>query len=257
MFQGFYNLTSEMLTQTRNMNVISNNMANVSTPGYKSETFIASAFREEMMARYRGVNDVTPGGIGTIQLVRCAAGTKTDYTPSMFRESTSVLDFALTDKGFFCVQTYDGDTVYTRHGSFTLDDEGYITLPGVGRVLGTNGPIKLPTDNITADSFGNIVSAEDPDEIYGTLSIVDFEDYDEQLLKADNNTFIALDDAAGTAVQNPALRWQATEMSNVDLATEMTRMMSGQRALDSAAQVLRLYNGLIEKTVNQMGPAAQ
>ena len=51
MFQGFYNLTSGILTQTRNQNVISNNMTNVSTPGYKSDKYMATTFREELMYR--------------------------------------------------------------------------------------------------------------------------------------------------------------------------------------------------------------
>ncbi len=249
MYQGFYNLTSEMLTQTRNLNVISNNMANVSTPGFKSDEFVASAFRERMMARYNGVNDVTPKGIGTIQLVRSAAGTVTDYTNGAFKETTSPLDFALTGSGFFCIQT-DAGTVYTRDGSFTLDNEGYLTLPMVGRVLGENGPIQLPTDDIVADRAGNIYSS-DYTQIYGTLSVVDFEDYDTQLLKRDNSVFEA--SAPGTPVP-VEVRWKATERANVDAAKEMTRMMSGERSLQSAAQVLKIYDRLIDKTVNQLGP---
>ena len=53
MFQGFYNLGSEMLCQTRNMNVISNNMANVATAGFKRDDFQVSAFREFSVCRQR------------------------------------------------------------------------------------------------------------------------------------------------------------------------------------------------------------
>ena len=52
MYQGFYDLTSSMVTQNRNLNVISNNMTNVLTPGYKADTFVASTFREELIYRY-------------------------------------------------------------------------------------------------------------------------------------------------------------------------------------------------------------
>ncbi len=236
MYQGFYNLTSEMLTQTRNMNVIGNNMANVTTPGFKNDQFVASAFREQMMARYNGVNDVTPGGIGTIQMVRCA--------------DTTVTDFAIVDSGFFCIQTENNGTVYTRDGSFTLDDEGYLTLSMVGRVLGTDGPIQFTSDDIIADNHGNIYTAG-YGELIGTLSVVDFEDYNEQLFKYDNNVFLA--DTPGTPVDTQ-VRWKAVERSNVDAAKEMTKMMSGQRSLQSASQMLKIYDSLIEKTVNQLGP---
>ena len=51
MFQGFYMATSGMLTQNRNLNVISNNMANVSTPGFRSDKYMATTFHEELMSR--------------------------------------------------------------------------------------------------------------------------------------------------------------------------------------------------------------
>ena len=49
MYQGFYNLASGMLTQSRNLNTISNNMVNIQTPGYKNETMVSSTFKEEML----------------------------------------------------------------------------------------------------------------------------------------------------------------------------------------------------------------
>lgn len=52
MFQGFYDLAANMITQNRKMNVISNNMANVSTPGFKSDKLIETTFRDEMIYRY-------------------------------------------------------------------------------------------------------------------------------------------------------------------------------------------------------------
>ena len=52
MFQGYYDLASNMITQNRNMNIISNNISNVSTPGYKEDRLMESTFREEMIYRY-------------------------------------------------------------------------------------------------------------------------------------------------------------------------------------------------------------
>ena len=69
MFQGFYNLGSEMLCQTRNMNVISNNMANVATAGFKRDDFQVSAFREVMMSRYQGSSDTSPAALGNMAMV--------------------------------------------------------------------------------------------------------------------------------------------------------------------------------------------
>ena len=250
MFQGFYNLGSEMLCQTRNMNVISNNMANVATAGFKRDDFQVSAFREVMMSGYQGSSETSPAALGNMAMVRSADTTVTDYSQGMFRETENTLDFALTTPGFFCVQT-EGGTVYTRNGSFALDEEGYLTLPTVGRVLGQNGPIQLPTDDIISDSRGNIFSA-DGQTLYGTLSVVDFQNYDEQLVKTTGGAFTAQD--AGTPV-DADVKWKATEGSNVNPMDEMTAMMSGQRSLQSAAQILKMYDHLMDKTVTQLGPA--
>ena len=250
MFQGFYNLASEMLSQTRNMNVISNNMANISTAGYKKDSFQATAFREELMARYQGSQDGAGSLLGSMPMVRTADETVTDFSPGAFRETDGIFDFALMDSGFFCIQTQEG-TVYTRNGSFSLDEEGYLILPGTGRVLGVNGPIQLPSDDITADRSGNLWNRESG-ELYGSLSVVDFEDYETQLQKTAGGVFTTQE--AGIPVQAD-IRWKATEGSNVSPIAEMTAMMSGQRSLQSASQILKMYDHLMDRTVTQLGPA--
>lgn len=249
MFQGFYNLASEMLSQTRNMNVISNNMANVSTTGFKKDSFQAAAFREELIARYRGSSDNSPAALGTLSMVRTADETVTDYTRGVFRDTGNELDFALMCQGFFCIQT-DAGTVYTRNGSFSLDEEGFLILPSTGRVLGENGPIQLTSDEIYVDGGGNIFS-RDGQTLYGTLSVVDFQDYGTQLLKTAGGVFTS--EEAGTPVQ-AELRWKAVEGSNVNPLEEMTAMMSGERSLQSASQILKMYDHLMDKTVTQLGP---
>lgn len=250
MFQGFYNLTSEILSQNRNLNVISNNMANISTAGYKSDKFIATTFREELLYRSGNKDKSDPTPIGETARIRTADETVTNYTQGGYEASNSPLDFALSDKGFFCIQTTNG-TVYTRNGSFTIDDEGYLYLPTIGRVLGQNGPIQTGTDKITADSQGNIYS-EDGKQFFGRLMVVDFNDYQTQLTKTTGNVFTATGNA--TPVDTPVM-WKTIERSNVDAMEEMVTMMSGQRALQSSTQMLKMYDQLMAKIVSQLGPA--
>lgn len=248
MFQGFYNLTAGMLTQNRNMNVVSNNMGNMSTSGFKSDKLIATTFRQEML--YRSGNKDKSGTvpIGKTDWVTTVDTTVTDYSQGAYEPTASPLDFALGEKGFFAVQTGQG-TVYTRNGSFTLDDQGYLYLPTVGRVLGQNGPIYLGTDKIQSDDYGNIFNEQGA--LLGRLSVVDFQDYDTQLTKTTGDVFTAT--GAGTAVDSKIL-WKAVERSNVSPVEQMTAMMSGQRALQSSAQVLKMYDQLMGKIVSQLGP---
>ncbi|GFI42598.1 flagellar basal-body rod protein FlgG [Lachnospiraceae bacterium] len=242
MFQGYYDLTSNMITQNRNLNVISNNMTNVSTPGYKMDRIMQSTFRDEMLYRYDRDGKTA---VGTVSRMNIADERVTDYTEGGIRETGDALDVGLTGNGFFVIDTGEGP-VYTRDGSFNLDNEGYLTMPGVGRVQGTNGAIRLTTDNIIIDKQGNIIS-EDGNQFFGTLQIVDFADYG-QLTKISGSVFRsnAQPQAAdrGTTVTQRYL-----EDSNVSMAEEMTRMISSQRILQSSAQLLKIYDQLEAKMV--------
>lgn len=241
MFQGFYDLAANMITQNRKMNVISNNMANVSTPGFKSDKLIETTFRDEMIYRYD--RDGKPP-IGVASRVNTVDERVTDYAQGGVRATANVLDFALNGNGFFTIQTGNG-VVYSRNGSFSLDNERYLCLEGVGRVMGENGPIQLPTDNIASDDKGNLYHAQ-TGQRYGRLQIVDFADYG-QLEKITGGVFRA--NGAALAAQNTTVRQRSVEDSNVSMVDEMTAMMSGQRTIQSAAQLLKMYDQLTGKAV--------
>jgi flagellar basal-body rod protein FlgG len=241
MFQGFYDLASNMITQNRIMNVISNNMANVSTPGFKSDRMLERTFKEELLYRYDS-HGKTP--VGTVSRMNVADQKVTNYEDGILRETGRALDVALTGKGFFVIQTENGN-VYSRNGSFNLDNEGYLVQQGVGRVMGTNGPIRLNTDDIAIDSQGNITSA-DGFQYFGKIQVVDFEDY-ATLNKTAGGVFTA--DAQPQIVANPVMKHKCTEASNVSMVEEMTAMMSGQRVLQSSSQVLKMYDQLMGKAI--------
>lgn len=250
MFQGFYNLTSGMLTQTRNLNVISNNMSNISTPGYKNEMSVSKTFEEEMIYRSGYKDKSNPVQVGALNRIVTNDRIYTDFSAGAYAQTGRNLDFALDSDGFFSIQGAEG-TVYTRAGSFSLDNEGYLTLQGVGRVLGTNGSIHLGTDKVTTDSAGNIY-AENNGRFLGRLSIVDFQDKDAQLQKGTGNTFTA--NGPGIPV-NAVVINGALENSNVSPVQEMAAMMSSQRSLQSSAQVMKMYDQLTGKIISQLGPA--
>ncbi|WP_051280734.1 flagellar hook-basal body protein [Anaerovorax odorimutans] len=185
MLKGFYTLASGMLSQNRNLNTISNNMANVSTPGYKRDTLVSKTFQEELLYRTGNKDKSGSKPLNTSSMIRTIDESVTNYTQGVFEETDRPLDFAIVDKGFFEIQTDEG-SLYTRNGSFTLDDEGYLSLQHVGRVMGENGPILLNTDKINVDSTGTIYSEEG--EELGIIKVVDFNDYN-QLSKINEGMF--------------------------------------------------------------------
>ncbi|MEY8356449.1 flagellar hook-basal body protein [Lachnospiraceae bacterium 54-53] len=265
MFHGFYNLASGMVYQNRNLNVISNNMVNVSTPGYKSDRLVSTTFREEMLYRNGNLNKNNPTQIGSVSMIRTARATDISYDQGTLDETGGNLDFALTKPGFFTVQDGEGNNIYTRNGSFDIDDEGYLCLSSFGRVLDQDGePIELTSDHIRVDEAGNIYEeplkglgtdedggdTEDEEPVLlGKIGVVDFEDYT-QLVKGNNGTFTTA--AEGTAADG-GIQWKAVERSNIDPIEEMTSMISSQRASQSAAQVLKMYDQLMSKIVSDIG----
>ena len=84
MFQGYYDLASNMITQNRNMNIISNNISNVSTPGYKEDRLMESTFREEMIYRYDQYGKTQ---VGTVSRMNIADERITDYSEGGLRET--------------------------------------------------------------------------------------------------------------------------------------------------------------------------
>jgi len=266
MFQGFYNLTSGMLYQNRNLNVISNNMTNVSTPGYKSDQLVSSTFKDEMLYRTGNRNKSNPQEIGGISMMRASRETVTGYSQGPIEETGGNLDFALTKPGFFTIEDADGNPIYTRNGSFEIDDDGYLCLSSLGRVLDDDGnPIEMTTDHIRVDQEGNIyevpiegvgededddTSGDEEDNLIGKIGVVDFQDYT-QLVKGDNGTFTS--EAEPEAATEKGIQWKSIERSNLDAVDEMVNMMSSQRASQSAAQVLKMYDQLMSKIVSDIG----
>lgn len=246
MFQGYYDLASNMITQNRNLNIISNNMTNISTPGYKMDRMMESTFRDEMVYRY-DKEGKTP--VGVVSHMNVADERVTDYTEGGIRETGYPLDVGITGNGFFVIQTANG-VQYTRNGSFNLDNEGYLVLQGVGRVQGTNGPIRVTTDKLAIDSQGR-VTAEDGGQYFGRIQVVDFADYN-QLTKITGGMFVA--EGQPQAARDVTLTQSFLEDSNVSMAEEMTRMLSSQRVLQSSAQILRMYDQMIGRAATLGGP---
>lgn len=250
MFQGFYTLGSAMISENRNLNVISNNMANASTTGYKSDKYIASTFREEVLYRSGNITPNKRTPIGTTAMIQATNDRVTDYEQGGMEPTEMPLDCAINGNGFFAVQTGTGadDIVYTRSGSFITDDEGYLAVPNIGRILGTNNaPIRVDTDALVIDTDGT-VRAENADTVYGTIRLDDFEDYYEDLVKGDNGTFTVQNGAVPQAADAQIVQGML-ERSNTSMVEEMTSMMSAQRSLQAAAQLIKMYDQLDGRTV--------
>jgi len=247
MYKGFYNLTSAMLTHGRNLDVISNNMTNVATAGFKADRFTATTFEEYMWKRV-GNKDKEYTDLGEQSFATVPSELYTDYTQSSFDETGLALDFGIEGDGFFAVETEDGGRSYTRNGSFSLDGEGYLWLPGQGRVLDVNGePIQLVTDKIETDEYGGLFT--EGGGYLGRLGVFAFPD-NAQLEKNARGLF---DSAGEGELVTVKIHHGMVERSNVDWVEQLKDMISAQRAYQSAAEVSKIYDELMTKASNDVG----
>ena len=246
MYKGFYNLSSSMLTQNKNLNVISNNLANVSTSGYKADRMISGTFKDAVMSRTgNNIQGAVGEPLGNSSMITIPYETVTDFTDGGWEETGGSLDFAIHGKGFFEVNR-QGQNVYTRNGAFSLDQEGYVVLQGIGRVNGANGPIQMQNDDFQVQPDGSIYDGTG--QLKAKLKVVDFQNYDD-LTKVSEGVF------AGDNPQNAdaTVLWKYVETSNVTPVREMTDMLISQRTLQSAAQILKMYDAMAVKAATELG----
>lgn len=249
MTKGFYNLTSAMLTQGRYLDVISNNMANVATAGYKGDRFTYSTF-EEVMWKLVGNKNKEYTELGIQSWISAPSQLYTDYTQGALDETGQPLDFAIEGEGFFAIEA-DGGRALTRNGNFSLDDEGYLCLPGQGRVLGVSGnPIQLVTDKIESDGFGGLYTVDGG--FLGRIGVFTVDDPQGTLEKNDQALFTGSDGTVATV----RVHQKMLERANTDMAEQLTEMITAERAYQSAAEVIKIYDDLLSRATTEVGRLA-
>ena len=243
MVRGFYALGSGMITQTRKLTSMGNNLSNLETPGYKRNLVTSSTFGNMVIHR---LDNQGSQPLGEMSLITAADRTNVIHSQGSLKETGRTLDFAIQGEGFFAVQGNNG-LVYTRNGSFNVDEQGYLVSADLGgRVMGQNGSILVGTDQFEADPQGNLSVNGTP---AGTLAVYNFQDYN-QLQSAGQGAFTAAQGAQ--QMQAPQLMWKYTEGTNVDAAQEMTDALSIQRGLQTCSQALKMYDQILSRAVTEI-----
>ena len=247
MSRGIYTLTSGMLTQQRKIDISSNNIANINTAGYKREQVVTSNFGNMLINKYKqnGIyEEATP--INNVSIIRTIVENNTIHSQGTLEETGNMTDFAIIGAGFFAINN-NGQVLYTRNGSFNIDEEGYLVLEGAGRVQGESGDIYLGTDKFNFAEDGSITV---DDEVVDKIAVYDFPDYN-SLNKFGEGLFVS--GAQPDLLDYPVIAHKTIERSNVDVTEEVTGILSSQRALQTAAQALKIYDMVNDKAVNEIG----
>lgn len=250
MMKGLYTSASSMMATRRNLDIVSNNLANSSTTGYKKDNGIKRSFPEMLIERIeKGKNPRELGGIGTgVHL----DGNYTDFTEGSLRSTGNDLDFAIQGGGFFVVDTPDGRR-YTRNGEFTLNQEGeLVTHTGYPVLNQEDEVINLEAGNegeINVDGDGNIYIGDELQE--EQIQLADFDDY--RVLDKEGENLYSRGEAEEQPADNSQILQGSLEGSNVKIVEEMSKMIETNRLYESNQKVIQTMDNTLDKSVNQVG----
>jgi flagellar basal-body rod protein FlgF len=248
MSTGFYTAAAGMLTQQRTINVLANNLINHDTPGYRSERVVTTTFEQEMLTRLEKGNTAAIGSGSPLRIIEQVVS---DFGSGMLESSDSPFDLAINGEGYFAVQ--GADNVYlTRNGNFKLDEEGYLVLEGIGRVLGENGEIHIGNSDFTVAADGYIY---DGSGIPINRLYIASAQQAEGLQRTENGLYVTegLPEPEGAAVpEGTEIMQFFLEKSNVDLNRELSLIMEAQRNFQALSKILQGIDELNHKAATQI-----
>lgn len=243
---GTYSSASAGIAYLRRLEVVTNNLANVNTPGFKGEYL-----KQESQPFEQTLASVTSDPLAKPDHDRYGGvsqfSTFTDFSLGTIRQTGNPLDVALKNPNdFFSVQTPQGQR-FTRAGNFTINGEGELTLQDGTQVLGDGGPITVNGSSVKINPNGGI---EVDGEVVGTLQVTRFAETKD--LKPEGLSRFRLDGAAGETV-TPDLIPQSLEGSNVGVIPSIVELITVNRAFDMYARTARGIDEMNQMSINQLG----
>jgi flagellar basal-body rod protein FlgF len=240
--------------------VISNNLANINTVGFKQGRALNVEFHTHLFARLhdqrlktfdgtleiRPTVGVTGGGVVPQEVA-------TDYVQGSRFETHNKLDFALTGKGtYFTVQGPGGQALYTRNGNFNLDADGRLVTQDGYAVMGHNGEVFIDGSEVAVDAEGNVsVDGKELDSIL-VAKVSDetrLEKVGHSLFKAPAT--VSVDYAPNE--EDVLVQQGFLEQSNVNPVSEMVQMIEASRLYELNARVITMYDNAMGRAALEVG----
>lgn len=236
MDRGLYVIASGMLAELTQQERIANDLANASTPGYKSEHGTQSAFADILVRNATDGSVIGTGGLGVVP-----GETELDLRQGPLRRTDEPLDIGLDGDGFLAVETAQG-TRYTRNGQLRVDGEGRLVTANGNAVLDEDGkPLLVPTGGtLEIGADGTVSSAG---KAVGSLAVVSLGDP----VKVGDSLY------AGTPGKRPegtAVRQGMLEGSNVSAAETMVAMIASLRAFEAGQRVLHSVDETLSRAIS-------
>ena len=239
MDSGYYAAATALVARTQALDAIANNLANVSTIGYRGErtefrSVLADAGDASGSPLERAENNY--GIMGDVAL---------DLSQGNLQKTGNELDMAIQGPGYFVVQTAHGP-MYTRNGSFQVSAKRELVTASGDAVMGQGGTITLQPGPVSVSPDGTISSNG---AITGKLHIVEFPP-NAKISSAGNNYYSA---PANTAQESATsdVRQGFLESSNVNPILGMVELVTAQRDADMMQHALAMFNTEMDKTATQ------
>jgi len=245
MVSGKYSALSGSIARQQAMDTIANNLANLNTTGFKKDriSFESVLKGSQQTGRAKGINYSRIRTIGT------------DFSQGALRDTGRDLDVAISGEGFFKIQR-DGQTFFSRNGSFYIDQNNMLKTADNFNVLNESGqPIQVPDaqgKKIYIDESGNIILDNTP----SGQKIQVFTVSDPAGLEKTGDSLYRLGQGATSRPATETRIVQGSlETSNINMVEEMTRMIETQRRFDACVKVQKSFSTIGEKQ-SELGTVA-
>jgi len=286
MLRGLYTAASGMIAEQRRHDAVTNNIANLNTPGYKSTRSVNQAFPEMLITAMGGtepqaapIGKLNTGVFAEENLIGLLQGdvTETDRPQDLALVSDILVNGATFDasgkyvdpngnvvyqpQAFFTVQDANGERRYTRNGSFRTAADGTLVSSEGLPVLGVNGqPITVPGswDNVVVTSDGRLLDKTTGAGLPGNPQLLLTRvDNPNDLIREGDGLFRYEGAANGIAPVQAGdrveIRQGYLERSNVDASQSMVDLMAALRAYEANQKVVQFYDQSLDKAVNEVG----
>ncbi len=241
---SLYQAAAAMTASSRWQELISENLAASSVPGYKKQELSFSAIQAGLMP-------APANGPQHFALPHAAAAT--NFQPGELKATGVSTDIALEGRGFIPVQLPDGHTAYTRDGELHLSATGQLVTKQGFTVLGEGGPIQLDTNNHTPLSISATGEVSQGADTKGTIKAVDFTEPN-LLTPISHGCFLATHPSLKPAdASNTSIRQGFLEGANTSAASEMAHLITSMRMYEANQKVIQAQDERMGRVITELG----
>jgi flagellar basal-body rod protein FlgF len=241
---SLYQAAAALNANSRWQDVISENLASSSVPGFRKQELSLAATKAGLMP--------AASSASSQYFSMPQVSTSTNFQTGEMRYTGDKTDLAIEGKGFFQVKMPNGKTAYTRDGEFQITSQGDIVTKEGYTVLGSGGPIKVDLSNSAPVSISDSGSVSQGADEKGQLKVVDFAKPD-QLTQISGSYFMANTPGLLPQDAKATLRQGYLEGSNTSVVSEMANMMTSMRTFEANQHIIQIQDDRLGKVISELG----